>query len=202
MDRHSYSNPQAPSFSNRISRRALLASSCAIGIASNQLTMPAMAATSKIKGWRFCVNCFALFQQNVNGVCPGNANLPHNGQGFEFTAFTGDEDTCSGDTERLQSFWKECDDCGVMYFSKSIKPKICPATNKRHIESGDFCYSLPINRQNSPALNREGPRAQGGWRYCGKCTVMFFDGDLNNKGVCPAGGSHAALGDSFVLSHL
>ena len=30
---------------------------------------------------------------------------------------------------------------------------------------------------------------------------MFFDGDPANKGVCDAGGGHAAAGFVFVLPH-
>ena len=43
---------------------------------------------------------------------------------------------------------------------------------------------------------------QGDWRFCGKCSVMFFDGDPNRKGACPADGlNHAASGFMFVLPH-
>jgi hypothetical protein len=41
---------------------------------------------------------------------------------------------------------------------------------------------------------------QEGWRFCRKCHAMFFDG-YPDKGVCPAGGAHAAEGFNFVLTH-
>jgi len=41
---------------------------------------------------------------------------------------------------------------------------------------------------------------QEGWRFCRKCQAMFFDG-YPGKGVCPAGGAHAAEGFNFVLPH-
>jgi hypothetical protein len=47
--------------------------------------------------------------------------------------------------------------------------------------------------------------AEAGWRFCGKCNSMFFNGFPDFKGVCPAGGGHVppppphAL--NFVLSH-
>jgi hypothetical protein len=42
--------------------------------------------------------------------------------------------------------------------------------------------------------------AQKEWRYCQKCSTMFFDG-YPDKGVCPAGGGHFAAGFNFVVPH-
>jgi ribosomal protein S27AE len=41
---------------------------------------------------------------------------------------------------------------------------------------------------------------QTDWRYCGKCHGMFFDG-YPEKGTCPVGGGHDAIGYNFVLPH-
>jgi hypothetical protein len=41
---------------------------------------------------------------------------------------------------------------------------------------------------------------QSAWRFCQKCTVMFFDG-RPDKGHCPAGGGHSAAGFMFFLPH-
>ncbi|MHC5595876.1 MAG: hypothetical protein ACYTXC_07950, partial [Nostoc sp.] len=41
---------------------------------------------------------------------------------------------------------------------------------------------------------------QNEWRYCGKCHGMFYNGYLN-KGLCPAGSGHQAIGYNFVLPH-
>ena len=41
----------------------------------------------------------------------------------------------------------------------------------------------------------------GDWRGCSRCGEMFFDGFLDNKGHCPAGGVHASAGFNFVLPH-
>jgi len=38
------------------------------------------------------------------------------------------------------------------------------------------------------------------WRFCNKCFGLFFDGNPQ-KGVCPAGGGHAAQGLTFDLAH-
>ena len=43
-------------------------------------------------------------------------------------------------------------------------------------------------------------RGQAAWRFCHKCRTLFFDG-FPAKGVCPAGGGHAAAGFTFYLPH-
>lgn len=42
---------------------------------------------------------------------------------------------------------------------------------------------------------------QDNWRFCAKCMSLFFDGDANNKGVCPGGSGHRAIGFNFSLPH-
>ncbi len=42
-------------------------------------------------------------------------------------------------------------------------------------------------------------RGQPDWRYCGKCGGLFWDGDPNFKGLCPRGQTHSAIGLNFVL---
>jgi hypothetical protein len=39
---------------------------------------------------------------------------------------------------------------------------------------------------------------QQDWRFCHKCSAMFFDG-FPDKGACPAGGGHEAAGFNFAL---
>ena len=41
---------------------------------------------------------------------------------------------------------------------------------------------------------------QDAWRFCGKCSTMFFDG-FPAKGSCPRGAGHAAIGLEFTLLH-
>ena len=43
-------------------------------------------------------------------------------------------------------------------------------------------------------------RGQAAWRFCFRCHSMYFDG-FQGKGVCPAGGGHAAAGFVFYLPH-
>lgn len=42
--------------------------------------------------------------------------------------------------------------------------------------------------------------AQGSWRFCHKCSSLFYDG-FPAKGVCAAGGAHEAAGLVFVLPY-
>jgi hypothetical protein len=44
-------------------------------------------------------------------------------------------------------------------------------------------------------------RGQAAWRFCFRCHNMFFDGVWDRKGVCAAGGGHAAAGWTFYLPH-
>lgn len=41
---------------------------------------------------------------------------------------------------------------------------------------------------------------QDQWRFCNKCSSMFFDG-YPAKGICTAGGGHEAAGYNFALPH-
>lgn len=42
--------------------------------------------------------------------------------------------------------------------------------------------------------------AQQDWRFCGKCSAMFWDG-TGDKGRCPAGGGHLAQGFNFTIHY-
>ena len=38
------------------------------------------------------------------------------------------------------------------------------------------------------------------WRFCHKCSAMFFNG-FPGKGICAAGGNHEAAGFNFIMAH-
>lgn len=44
------------------------------------------------------------------------------------------------------------------------------------------------------------PIPQTDWRYCNKCYGLFYDG-YPDKGQCPGGGGHEAIGYHFWLLH-
>jgi acetyl-CoA carboxylase beta subunit len=133
------------------------------------------------------------------GKCPKNA-AGHMARGFEFSLDY--SDGCVNDTPEKQGNWRKCSKCFAMYWGKATPDSMkCAADGGRHAPARDRCFNLPVNRLNAAPKNREGKHAQGAWRFCGRCTAMFYDGYLDNKGVCPRGGAHAALGDTFVLRH-
>jgi hypothetical protein len=60
--------------------------------------------------------------------------------------------------------------------------------------SGLLSATLPFSR----AVAQSGE--QNNWRFCGKCSQLFFDG-YPEKGRCPAGGGHSAIGFNFRIEY-
>lgn len=181
------------------SRRSFLSCTAVAGVAFLTSPLPSLAnLTTAERGWRFCASCGVLFRAgHGRGICPNNAD-GHAEAGFEFViGYTG---ACVDDAPKSQSRWRACSKCLTMFYNGEGATKLCPAGG-RHSRDGDKCFYLPVNRLHAEPLNPENQFNQGGWRFCGRCAGMFFDGYLDNKGVCPAGGAHAALGDMFVLTH-
>jgi hypothetical protein len=100
------------------------------------------------------------------------------------------------ETPLAQGGWRFCGKCFAMFFDgdPAGNKGSCPFDGEGH-ESIGFAFVLPHDIP-------ETPTDQGGWRFCGKCFAMFFDGDPGSKGVCNAdGGPHHADGVRFVLPH-
>jgi hypothetical protein len=92
----------------------------------------------------------------------------------------------------MQTAWRYCQNCHVMFFDGYADKGHC-AAGGGHVAQG-YMFALPHDLQ-------EGPTAQSLWRYCEKCHAMFYDG-YPQKGACPADGQgHAAQGYLFVLPH-
>jgi hypothetical protein len=180
------------------SRRSFLLFSMASSVAFLTKLPPAFADQAEIEwGWRYCGSCGVLFRSSRGqGTCPNNPE-GHAAAGFIFgIKYTG---SCVDDTPKYQSKWRGCSNCMTIFYNGKAT-KVCPAGGSHSRDEGK-CFYLPINRLHAEALNPENKFSQGGWRFCGRCAGLFFDGYLDNKGVCPAGGAHAALGDMFVLAH-
>ena len=182
------------------SRRQFLLQTVASGAVLAAYNAPAFAGqTIDEQGWRYCTSCGVLFHLGSGrGACPNNPD-GHAAAGFEFRIRYSDGG-CRPDTDKTQSRWRKCSNCLSMYYNGEGAPRVCPV-NGAHSRDTSKCYIVPTNRLHGPALNPVNNFNQGDWRYCGRCSGMFFDGFLDNKGVCPAGGTHAALGDFFVLPH-
>ncbi|MFC4555250.1 hypothetical protein [Georgenia faecalis] len=140
--------------------------------------------------WRFCNHCFAMFYQGFttefiprNGVCPGNGGAGHVAQGYRY--YLPHDRPASPATE---AGWRFCNRCFAMVRpgsglgSAPGDPGTCPAGAGGHERQG-FRFSLPLSTQ--------APTGQDQWARCGRCRVLFYDGDAHHKGVCPAGGAHA-----------
>jgi len=154
------------------------------------------------RDWRFCTKCNALFfndhQHNARGKCPRDQG-PHDPHGFNFEPNFNPEFDLA-DTPTTQARWRFCVKCHVMFWQGSAPADRACAGGGPHEEAG-FHFMLPVNRIGAPALVPETPTGQGQWRFCGKCTSMFFNG-FADKGKCPRdGGTHSAIGDTFVLPH-
>jgi hypothetical protein len=65
------------------------------------------------------------------------------------------------------------------------------ATHVGHVAKG---YNFVLPHDQTPV------QGQRDWRFCGKCSSLFFDG-YPDKGTCPKGGGHVAKGYNFVLPH-
>jgi hypothetical protein len=88
----------------------------------------------------------------------------------------------------VQSDWRFCHKCNVMFFNGFPEKGSCPADGGGH-EAAGFNFDLPHDEP-------ETANAQAGWRFCPKCNAMHFGG-----GTCNAGGEHEEAGFMFVLPH-
>jgi hypothetical protein len=96
-----------------------------------------------------------------------------------------------------QNDWARCIHCNLMFFNRYRDNKgRCAAPGRRvhEAERGDF-KKYQITYDDSTG------RGQGDWRYCRKCSALFFNG-YAEKGLCAADkGGHEAAGWNFFLYH-
>jgi hypothetical protein len=82
-----------------------------------------------------------------------------------------------------QDGWRNCGKCQGLYFdSTSGSPPVrntgvCPVDGQGHSQGGGGNYQLLANFVPAP------PTAQQNWRWCRKCSIMFYP---NPGSVCPA----------------
>jgi hypothetical protein len=132
--------------------------------------------------WRFCAKCHGMFFDGLatttgRGRCPaGDSHAPAG-----FTFFLPHDRPL---TPSLKSGFHFCDKCfgmfkrGVGLGSAPGDPGICPAGGGHQAQG--YRFALP--------LSHPGP-GQDDWVRCGKCRILFWNGEAN-KGVCPAGDGH------------
>ena len=64
----------------------------------------------------------------------------------------------------------------------------------------DLPDKRPFNYRLQHGVSLEPPDHSVGWRRCGKCSVLFFESDVEDSNG-PVGGTHEAAADSPVLRH-
>ena len=136
--------------------------------------------------WRFCNKCFCMFFDGnpEKGVCAGGDG--HTAQGFTFNLPAN-----IAETDHDQAHWRFCNKCSSMFFHGSPENGTCPAGGGHETRSKNNYVLHHDDVENFPTT-------QAAWRFCGRCSGLFFDG-FPEKGVCPAGGPHEAMGFNFVL---
>jgi hypothetical protein len=136
--------------------------------------------------WRFCNKCQLMFFDGnpQKGRCA--AGDGHTAQGLTFNL---PHDV--PETDHDQAHWRFCNKCSCMFFHGSQENGTCPAGGGHETKSKNnyvLHHDVPENF----------PMTQGAWRFCSRCSGLFFDG-FPEKGTCPAGGPHQAAGFIFVL---
>ena len=134
--------------------------------------------------WRSCRNCNVLFFDGSSnkGAC---AKPPS----FGSTLF---------DVYKSNKLYTEVP---YPYAASEFRPEVVhlptvlpPSPLKRQHEAAGFVYIL--SHSYPPQWYQ-----QAGWRFCHKCSALFFDGYADKKGVCPNGGGHDAAGFQFMLTN-
>jgi hypothetical protein len=100
-----------------------------------------------------------------------------------------------------QDNWGHCGNCNMLFYNGSQSKGRCaaygvPAKNP-HVAAklGGTVKKYQVTYDDSTG------NGQGDWRFCNKCSVLFFNG-YPDKGVCAADkGGHVAAGWSFFLYH-
>jgi hypothetical protein len=155
-----------------------------------------------LNGWRFCVNCFGLFLSDLTvneNRCPRNGR-PHQAAGWTFRLTYNDSQPGVGESANIQSNWRHCYRCAAIYWA--------PSATKRCPLGGNHEYLNPF----SPYPPRqfllsydigEPPWTQHQWRYCFKCSALFFNGYAykGEYGLCPYDYAygHSAAGFDFAI---
>jgi len=133
-----------------------------------------------------------LVANNVQGLGAGIVELPYQDDPYlrgVYSIFVQVERLGGGQLP-MQPDWRWCDKCQGLYFGGGWANSRCPAgdTHRPADQSHSGDYSLPMDA--IAAADR-----QSGWRWCDRCQGLFY-GPAVASSRCPAGGTHAAPGQS------
>lgn len=140
--------------------------------------------------WRYCNKCKTLFYNGYDqkGIC--SAGGSHTAQGFDFKLFYN-----MPETENSQKEWRFCELCYNMFYDGLPHKGACAGAPKEtaygeHEAAG---FNFVLTHSIPPAAS-----SQADWRFCAKCSMLFYSGN-GQRGVCSKGGGHDASGYNFVL---
>jgi len=186
---------ELPLLSTGIARRTTIKALALGGIGALTgiaLSGPAQAESTQA-GWRWCSKCqgmfYAMATGNHMGVCPAGGKHIDAASGHYLEVFN------AQDSGKLQAGWSWCEKCMGFFYSRASLGAggmgHCPAGGT-HTKEGSGAYAAVIGE--------DGPRQQGGWRWCGKCMGMFYSRSRGTMGVCPGGGAHEDGGSGHYAS--
>jgi hypothetical protein len=128
-------------------------------------------------GWRYCIQCRNLYYAPENGPCviandhtttsTTNYAVP-NGNGFPHGNVHGAGD--SGGNSLVQSPWRWCSECSLLFYGPDVASSWCWATRGQHFDDTNGVYNM---------LNGtwfKSTPLQEGWRYCYNCKVLYWGG--------------------------
>lgn len=139
--------------------------------------------------WLWCSKCSGLFwswqAEPAQGTCPaGGQHLTSGGSNYSLVM---DIPNYPG-----QHDWRWCSNCAGLFWAgggSRATGGICPAPQRIHDGSKSSDYGLTLD-SGSPAGN------QDQWRWCSKCSGLFWGSSTRIAGTCPAGGTHEGTGSS------
>ena len=141
--------------------------------------------------WQRCRGCLALFwngEAPISGLCPALGQHEPDGANLRLPFITLEED---GHQQRR---WRFCRKCMALFFA-GYDPAagFCPRDGGRH-EAQGLEFVIP---HDTP----ETANGQTSWRFCDKCSGMYFE-PFTDQSRCPFDGDvHRSAGFVFTLPH-
>ena len=119
------------------------------------------------------------------------AFLSHDIRGLRFVL----QHDLPASTPGRKSGWRNCRKCEALFWNGDPAFKgVCQRVGAHEADPSDTAdYSLAEGPDGDEA------QSQANWRQCGKCLVLFWNGDPS--GFCPDGGGHFAVGANLHAPH-
>jgi hypothetical protein len=158
------------------------------GVASAALTETAKAASPQ-PNWAYCKYCNGMwYTANGSAWCPafGHRRGAHSSStSYNYELFN--SSSGGGGSSGYQGNWAWCSQCAGLFTTLHPGNSSCPGFGTSttdagpHTSVGSWQYFLWINPVS-------GNNPQPGWRWCGNCDGLYFQGSSGTEaGVCPYG---------------